>query len=166
MKIPKASSFRRLLILVLGCMAAGAATSANAGNIAWSAASGKPKTPIGERVAFYVWHQGNTVYLYTTGVTKSGQSDRGSFVLKGGTISGLTRVQLENTDKLSMDGKNKVIFNFVTAEGIDGLHFKISGGTTLTLTGSFNGGAYSDLIRYGKNATPSKANPVTFDLTK
>jgi hypothetical protein len=166
MKAPKSSWFRRLLILALGCMAVGAASSVSAQNIPWSAASGAPKTPAGKRVAFYVWHVGNVVHLTTTGVTKAGQADRGTFVLKGGTVSNLTRVQLEKNDLTELSGKKEVVFHFVTAYGLDGLHFKISGGTTLTLTASFNGGAYSGLILYGKNATPSTNDPVTFDLTK
>ena len=160
------SRLRHLIVIALGCAVLGAALPATATDIPWSSATGTPKTPIGKRVAFFIWHVGNTAYLYTTGTTKAGHKDYGTIVVTGGTVSNLVRHQLEKADKTEILGKNQVVFHFDTSLGVDGIHFLITGGTKLKLTASFDGQAFPNMIVYGKNAIPVKNDPVTFDLTK
>jgi len=128
--------------------------------------AGSPIWRRAAKVAFYFWHDGDAVHLYTSGTSKVGHKDWGTIVLTGGKISGVHRVNLKASDLTELKGTTEVIFHFETTKGLNQVYFYISGGTKIKITGTYDGGALSNLILYGKNATPSKANPVTFDLTK
>jgi hypothetical protein len=156
--------FKLLAALALSLLAL--ASSASAEIYPWSVASGKTKTPIGKKVAFYVWHVGNVVSLTTTGTTTKGYPDTGQFTLTGGTISKVTTSRLEKGDKVTLDSTKTILsFHFTTAKGTDGVSFTISGGTQLKLQVAHNGVQATNLVFIGKNATAVPADPVTFNLT-
>jgi hypothetical protein len=168
MKSTSSSGLRTILLLALGAFALGAfAPAAAAQDIAWSATSGTPSIPVNKIAGFFIWHVKTEVYITTANKVKKGDLFTGNITVTGGTISGLTGTQLEKNDYLHQTGSNSVTFNFHTYTGHDGLHFKLTGGTTLAFTATENGFSAASIIYYGSKKTAYKgSNPATFNLSK
>jgi hypothetical protein len=169
MTSPKSSSLKLLVLLALGLAALAAfASPASAQNIAWSAAGAAPKIPTGKTNGFYIWHIGTEVYMTTTGNSKTGHDFRGLITVTGakGKITGLVGKKLEKQDSFSQLSTTQVQFLFVTHNGTDSLHFKLTAGTQLAFLATYDLGQFTNLINYGKKPTPANQNPAIFDLTK
>jgi len=173
MRILKTSAFRRLLILALGCLAVGAATSANAGNIAWSAALNTPQMPNPKMPGFFIWHEGKGgIDVYMTaefnGNLKKTQIMAGTITIASGTISLLGSSALGTDEFVTLVNPAKVTFSFQRDSGRHSLHFKLTGGTTLTFKATYDGALKGSIIYYGPKATNAKGSPdpVIFALGK
>ena len=164
----KSPSFKTLALLALGLLALAFSHPATAANITWSSATGAPTIPTGKTNAVYIWHVGGTVYVTTTGDQKAGHKFSGTITVTGakGKISGLTGKKLEKQDSITLKSSTQVQFLFITHQGKDALHFKLTGGTQLSLLATYDLATSSALIHYGKSATPAGKDPAVFDLTK
>lgn len=170
MKTPslKSPAFKSLILLALGLLALAFAQPAFAADVPWSATAGSPKIPVNKIVGFFIWHVKNEVYVTTANNVKKGDLFFGNLTVTGGNISGLTGTQLEKNDHLSKSGPSSVTFTFHTYTGHDGLHFKLTGGTTLSFDVTENGFPAPTIVFYGSKKTPytSSADPIIFDLSK
>jgi len=161
---------KTLLLLILGLFALALAQPASAQNIAWSAASGSPTIPNTKTPGFFFWHVKTEVYLTAevNNSLKKNQVMEGTITVTLGKITGLVRSAAQSGDYATLVNSTKVTYNLSAPNGRHSLHFKLTGGTLLTLSATYNGAAAGNLIYYGPKATNAKnsPNPVTFNLAQ
>ena len=169
----KSSGLRRLLILALGCMAVGAASSVNAGNVAWSAALNKPQMPNPKMPGFFIWREGKGgIDVYMTaefnGKLKKTQIMAGTITVTNGKISLLGSSALGTDEFVTLVNPTKVTFSFQRVSGTHSLHFELTGGTLLTFKAIYDDASEGKIIYYGPSATNAKGSPdpVVFALGK
>jgi len=164
----KSSGLRLLSQLALGLLACAFVQPAAAANIPWSAASGTPNIPVGKVTGFYIWHVSGEVYVTAAGNTKAGHVFDAQITVTGAKakISGLTSKKQVKPDSYSQPNSTSVIFHFIVARTTDSLHFKLTGGTTLTFTAKHDTEESPNLINYGKKPISAGSDPAVFDLAK
>lgn len=169
----KASWIKIAAAAALGVMIAGGAQAQkgpgkgkhNKHAIAWSQAEGKPSFQPGRSVGFYVWHEGNTVYVVTTSESDKGVRFGGKIIAQDGSIADVRGMKDEKVDKIKQPKPNEVAFHFVTHEGTDGVKFTLNGGQRLRLALQQEGHK-TEHIFYGARAIEAERDPVVFDLTR
>lgn len=165
----KSPAFKSLTLLALGLLALAFAQPASAQNVPWSATNGSAKVPVDKIPGFFVWHVKNEVYVTTANIKKKGDLFYGKITIAGGgKISGVTGSQLEKNDYITKSTATKLVFQFHTYTGHDGVHFKLTGGTTLSLQVTENGFPAQSIVYYGKSKTQytGSADPIVFNLTQ
>jgi hypothetical protein len=168
MTYPKSSSFKALTLLALGLLALAFAQTASAQDIAWSATSGAAKVPLDKIPGFFIWHVNSEVYVTTANTNKKGDLFYGKIIVAGGKISGVVGTQLEKNDHITKSTATTLVFQFHTYKGHDGVHFKLTGGTSLSFEATENGSPAQSIVYYGKNKTPyaGSADPIVFNLAE
>jgi hypothetical protein len=97
---------------------------------AWTGhVQGKPSNfAAGGTDGYYVWHDDSGLHLRTT--DSSGAFKYTGVLHTNGTFVDVNPVRLEADDKVELvDGGKTIRFQLVTAEGIDGIDFRVDGGT-------------------------------------
>jgi hypothetical protein len=131
----------------------------------WSLAAGKP-TITKDSVGFFIWHEGDTVYLLSCGETQRGQKFAGKIRVKGGAIANAKAIMNEKNDKfITQTRPDELTFRFDVHEAQDGVKFTLTQGTHL-LFGLRREGKKSDQIYIGANNFHARTNPVVFDLSR
>jgi hypothetical protein len=165
----KSPAFKTLTLLALSLLALAFAQSASAQDVPWSATSGSAKVPLDKIPGFFIWHVKNEVYVTTANINKKGDLFYGKITIAGGgKISGVTGTQLEKNDYITKSSATKLVFQFHTYKGHDGVHFKLTGGTTLSFQVTENGFPAQSILYYGSGKThyTGSADPVVFNLTE
>jgi hypothetical protein len=114
--------------------------------LAWTGhVQGRPSSfTAGGTDGYYVWHDDDGLHLRTT--DSSGVFKYAGVIHTNGTFVGVNPVKLEADDKVELlDGGKTIRFDFVTAEGIDGIDFRVDGGTRVRFA----------LLRDGSRVDPS-----------
>jgi hypothetical protein len=143
--------------------------------IPWSKAEGKPKDFMpGKSVGFFIWHEGNTVYLITTSESDKGElfTGRIHIIGKDSKITDVTGIHLEKGnlsekkgDYFEVEGNKFIKFHFNTAEGVDGIKFKIENGSYLAFFVELEKHKTHHIF-IGANETEVDRDPFAFDLSK
>jgi len=133
--------------------------------IPWSLAVGKPEIERGHSVGFYVWHEGNNVFVATTSESDRGLSFSGQIRSRGGTITNPRGIKLEGKDRFRQNAPNVLGFRFDTHEAADGIKFVLNGGTRLALALRLQGSP-TQHISVGPKAVETDQDPLVFDLSR
>jgi hypothetical protein len=108
--------------------------------LAWSGSvQGKPASfHAGATDGYYIWHSDDGWHLRTT--DSSGTNEYTGVVRTNGTFYDVRLVRAEHDDHLAVvDEGEAIVFRFRTSEGIDGLDFRIRGGTGVRFNLKENG---------------------------
>ncbi|MGH2459104.1 MAG: hypothetical protein ACRDIY_09585 [Chloroflexota bacterium] len=125
-------SLHRLTVAAVGALAGVALLGGAA--LAWSGqVEGRPASfEAGGTDGYYVWHGPDGFHLRTT--DSSGVYKYTGELHTNGVFTSVDPVRLEKDDQIAVvDGGHTIKYSFVTAEGIDGVDFRIDGGTHLGL---------------------------------
>jgi hypothetical protein len=98
--------------------------------LAWTGhVQGRPASfSAGGTDGYYVWHDDAGLHLRTT--DSSGVFKYTGVLRTNGTFADVNAVRLEPDDRFEvLDGGHALRFQFITAEGVDGLDFQVDGGT-------------------------------------
>ena len=101
----------------------------------WPAAiEGRPtKLDDGSARGWYFWHDGNGLHLDTTTPQDKGHVFEAVLTTKG-TFRDIDKIHLEGADDVKLlDNGHKLVVQFHTYDGIDGVNFHIDGGDSLRL---------------------------------
>lgn len=132
---------------------------------AWSEAAGRPDIEAGRSIGFFIWHEGNTVFLKTTNEADKVQPFAGRITVDGGTIAHPRRLNDERDDRLRRTGPNTLDFRFETAEGVDGLKFDLRGGQRVVFHLDFLGHPTQNIF-FGGREIEAHEDPLVFDLNR
>lgn len=110
---------------------------------------------------YYLWHDDNGIHLRT-----HGPGEDHSFTARlhtDGVFVDVDSVRLESRDNFAvLDGGHTILMRFHTYDAIDGLNFRINGGTRLRLSLGLDGEPIStDNIFLGPNGKHPASNPFT-----
>jgi hypothetical protein len=133
--------------------------------VPWSAAAGRPNVRPGTAAGFWIWHEGDTVFLATTSRKKEGLPFGGTITAEGGTITNGKTIALEKEDGVQHPAPNQVTFHFRTHRHMDGIRFNVSGGRSLSFALRLNG-AKTERIFVGAGQVQAHGDPVVFDATR
>lgn len=138
--------------------------------IPWSRAAGKPNIAPGRSVGYFIWHEGDTVYLASTSESDAGRAFAGRIqVSGGGRITGAKGIKDEKADHVRTPRPNVVEFRFDTHEHLDGVKFSLRGGKYLTFALRLDGHK-TEHIFLGPRAIEAEdagaRGLVVFDLSK
>jgi len=143
--------------------------------IPWSKAEGRPKNLVpGRSVGFFIWHEGNTVYLITTSESDKGElfTGRIRIIGKRAKISDVSGLHLENGnpsekkgDYFEIIGDKEIKFHFNTGEKTDGIKFKIENGKFLVFNLELEKHKTHHIF-IGANEIEVNKDPFAFDLLK
>src|SRR5581483_1540110 len=91
----------------------------------------------GDGSGVYLWHRAGVDHgwhLETTDPAKTGAHSYTGTISSDGKIVDVQGVQLESGDTAGLDGSGNLTFSFKTYSGIDGVDWRVDGGTQLTFT--------------------------------
>jgi hypothetical protein len=122
-----------LMLLFLLTNTVGAQAIIVTPSIGGGVANGPPAMNADTDYGYYIWFDGNRIYLRTTDRGNGpGPSDyTGRIVVHNGDVRDVKTVRLENGDWAVASG-NTVDYHFVTYNGVDGLDFTAAGGEDIT----------------------------------
>lgn len=111
-----------------------AGTRRRAVNASWSEIDRRPSFNTNSRPGFYVWRQGDDVYVVSNDPNRSRRSRfTGTATVQGGTISNPGGYRTEARDRWQQVAPNRLRFNFTTDNGLDGVHFRVNGGSRIVM---------------------------------
>lgn len=100
--------------------------------------------------------------METTDPAKTGAHTYTGSVTSDGKIVDVQLVRAENDDSATVDGNGNLNFSFKTYSGIDGVDWRVSGGTQMTFTLYEDGQLMStSSINIGDGSTHPAADPFT-----
>jgi hypothetical protein len=131
--------------------------------LAWTGhVQGRPSAfQAGGTDGYYVWHDDNGLHLRTT--DSSGVFHYTGVIHTDGTFVDVNPVKLEADDKIDvLDGGKTIRFDFVTAEGIDGVDFRVDGGNRVRFALRRDGSPIdASNIFLGEDSVHPKHNPFS-----
>jgi hypothetical protein len=77
--------------------------------------------------------------LETTDPAKTGAHEYTGTLTTNGKFGDVYLIRAEQDDSATIDGNGNLVFDFKTYSGIDGVHFRVDGGTALTFNLSVDG---------------------------
>jgi len=82
----------------------------------------------GDSRGYFIWHDDNGLHMWTT--TRGTRHEFSGVIRTNGTFVDVHGKRLESDDYLRVDrDRNKITFRFDTEGGIDGVNFRIDGGS-------------------------------------
>jgi hypothetical protein len=131
--------------------------------LAWTGhVEGKPVSfSAGGTDGYYVWHDDDGLHLRTT--DSAGVFAYSGTIRTNGTFVNVDPVRLEADDDVEvLDGGKTIRFQFKTAEGIDGINFEVSDGSTVRFSLRRDGARIdAGNIFLGEDSVHPKHDPFT-----
>ncbi len=122
----------------------------------------------GDASGVYLWHRAGVFHgwhLATTDPVKTGVHSYTGTVTSDGKIVDVALVRPESGDTASLDGNGTLSYSFNTASGIDGVDFRVDGGTQLTFTLYEDGQLMSTgAINIGDGSVHPASDPFTLNV--
>lgn len=144
------------------------------GPIPWSLAAGRPNINVTSAPGFYIWHEGNEVFIASAGDTRQGRTFSGNAQVRGRVITNPRGLNNEKQDKFTQISPNRINFRFETYEATDGVRFRLTDeqvrklkrdrdflSVSLQIEGRKTGKVY-----IGQRAIDVNRDPVVFNLNK
>ncbi len=125
------TSLGRALLATLGGMALLAAPA-----LAWdNPVNGRPDGfDHGDNAGVYLWHSADGWHLQTTDPAKTGAHTYTGTITTDGAFRSVHLVRPEGDDSAMLNGDGQLSYSFKTADGIDGVDWRVEGGQHLTFT--------------------------------
>jgi len=103
-------------------------------NASWSEIDRRPDFNTDSRPGFYVWRQGDDVFIVSNDPNRTRRSRfTGTVTVQGGTISNPGGYRTEGRDRWQQVSPNRLRFNFTTDNGLDGVKFRVNGGRRVVM---------------------------------
>ena len=117
----------------------------------------------GDATGTRVWTDGNWWHIRSTDPHGSKHRYAGTIAVRGASVIGLTPVQLESDDTVTVDGMGTIRYDFATYAGVDGFDFEVSPCSgdqqNVTVATTVDGHSDASLIDVGASgAHPPTAN--------
>lgn len=132
-------------------------------NATWSEIDKTPKFNSDSRRGYYVWRQGDEVFVVANAPDR-GRERRlsGDVTVRGGKVSSVQGYKTERDDRFSQQGSNHVRFSFDTSDGLDGVKFHVDGGRRIVvrLDGFDRAG---DRFFLGQDKLGTNVNPLVIE---
>jgi hypothetical protein len=152
----------KILALLLACAAMLALT---ASAFAWDGQlQGNPGVTDTSNMGYYLWHDNDGLHVRTHG--PGAEHVFSALIHTDGVITSLDPIRLESDDQNYLEnGGHDLWIYYHTYDGIDGVNFKIDGGTSMTVTADLDKKAISasDIFLGGSEQNPSSNS---FTLTR
>lgn len=129
-------------------------------NSSWSEIDRKPNFNTNSRAGFYVWREGDDVYIVSNDPNRTrGSRFTGTVTVEGGTISNTGGYRTEGRDRWQQISSNRLRFNFRTDNGLDGVKFRVNGGHRI-LINLQEGGTRVDHFYLGQYKVQTVQDPL------
>lgn len=119
----------------------------------------------GDAAGVYIWHRSGVDHgwhLETTDPAKSGAHTYTGTVTTDGSFADVHLVRPESDDSATVDGSGTLTFSFKTFSGIDGVDWRVAGGTQMTFTFYEDGQLLpASQINLGDNSRHPDSDPFT-----
>jgi len=129
-------------------------------NSSWSEIDKTPNFDSRSRAGFYVWREGNTVYIVSNARNRDGDTTfSGEATVQGGSVSNVSGYRTEGDDRFRQSGDNRVSFRFTTDNGLDGVKFNVNGGRRIIIR--FQSGNYGETrVFLGRDKIQTRQDPL------
>ena len=122
----------------------------------------------GDQSGIYLWRRvglDHGWHLETTDPAKTGAHTYTGTISSDGKIVDVQGVQLEPGDSASLDGSGNLNYSFKTYSGIDGVDWRVAGGTQMTFTVYEDGQLMStSQINIGDGSTHPAGDPFSLNV--
>jgi hypothetical protein len=103
-------------------------------NAAWSEIDKTPRFGTNSRPGYYVWRQGNEVFVVNNSPNRQfARRFAGEVTVQGGSLSHVDGYQTERNDQFYQQNGNHAHFAFQTSNGLDGIKFHVDGGKRIVV---------------------------------
>ena len=132
-------------------------------NAGWSEIDKTPRFGTGSRPGYYVWRQGDEVFVVANTPNRPfGRRLSGEVVVQGGSLSNVQGYQTERNDRFFQQGKNHAHFAFDVSNGLDGVKFHVDGGRRIVVRlQGFN--QDGDRFFLGQDKIGTTVNPLVIE---
>ena len=122
----------------------------------------------GDASGVYLWHRAGVYHgfhLETTDPAKTGAHLYTGVISTNGKFEDVQLVHAENDDSATIDGNGNLDYSFETYSGIDGVDWRVDGGTEMTFTLYEDGQLMStSTINLGDKDTHPATDPFTLSI--
>ena len=122
----------------------------------------------GDQSGVYLWHRvgiDHGWHMETTDPAKTGVHTYTGTITTDGKFADVQLVRPENDDSATVDGNDNLNFSFKTYSGIDGVDWRVIGGTQMTFTLSEDGQPMSTgAINIGDGSSHPVSDPFTIGV--
>jgi len=95
---------------------------------------GRPEIRVGAELGFFVYVEGSKLHVRWTTTNPDNHNFRGELTVENGALTGLARVNLEDSDRTVLESPQRLVFNAVEHLGLDGFDVDLpASGATLKL---------------------------------
>jgi len=138
----------------------GVGTLRRAANASWSEIDRRPDFSTNSRPGFYVWRQGDDVYVVSNDANRTRRSHfTGIVTIQGGTLSNPGGYRTEGRDRWQQVSPSRLRFNFTTDNGLDGIKFRVNGGNRIVMNLE-EGGTRVDRFYLGQYKVQTILDPL------
>ncbi len=131
-----------------------------AANASWSEIDRRPDFNTNSRPGFYIWRQGDDVFVVSNDPNRTRRSHfTGVVTVQGGTISNPGGYRTEARDRWQQVSTNRLRFNFTTDNGLDGVRFRVNGGRRVVINLE-EGGTRVDRFYLGQYKVQTILDPL------
>lgn len=128
----------------------------------WSEIDRRPDLDTRSRPGFYVWRQGNDVFVVANDRNRSRTSHySGEISAQGddGRLENVGGYETERDDSYGRVGDSRVRFSFHTGDGLDGVRFRVNRGRRLVLNLRADEPG-RERVYLGQYKVPEQGNPL------
>jgi hypothetical protein len=122
----------------------------------------------GDPSGVYLWHRAGVDHgwhLETTDPRQTGAHTYTGTITTDGHFTDVRLVRPEDDDSATVDGSGNLTFSFKTYSGIDGVDWRVDGGTQMTFTLTMDGQPLAaDQINIGDNSRHPAGDPFTITV--
>jgi len=110
-----------------------------------------------------VWRDRDDIYVVSNDPNRTrGSRYSGQVIVNNGSISNVSGYETERGDSFNQPNAKRVNFTFTTADGLDGIRFRVNGDTRLTLRLEVNGRP-TEQVYLGQNQIRATGYPLVIN---
>lgn len=94
---------------------------------------GRPQFEIGRELGYYLWMDGAVLHIRWTTLNPENHVFRGEVTAQQGSLTNLTRVSLEASDRTTLESPQRLEWNATEHLGLDGLDITLGGAAKVSL---------------------------------
>lgn len=129
-------------------------------NASWSEIDRRPDFNTNSRPGFYVWREGDDVFVVSNDPNRTRASRfTGTVTVEGGSITNTGGFRTEGRDRWQQASPNRLRFNFRTDNGLDGVKFRVGGGKRVVMNLQ-EGGTRVDHFYLGRYKVQTTQDPL------
>jgi hypothetical protein len=95
---------------------------------------GRPQVPSGHELGYYLWMDGSILHVRWTTLNPENHSFRGEVTVPSGELTNLERVNLEDSDRTTLESPQRMEWNATEHLGLDGFDLTLPGPAHVSMT--------------------------------